>query len=51
MGAAPGDASQEFISEGTIDHTSKEHEVFIKMGSTIDVVGEVTIRYTVHYTW
>jgi hypothetical protein len=34
------DASLEFIGEDVIDHTPKDEEVLIKMGSAFDVVGE-----------
>ncbi len=34
------DGSLEFIGEDTIDHTPKDEEVLIKMGSAFDVVGE-----------
>jgi len=34
------DASLEFIGEDTIDHTPKDEEVLIKLGSAFDVVGE-----------
>lgn len=36
----PADESLEFIGEDTIDHTSKDEEVLIKLGSAFDVVGE-----------
>ena len=36
----PADDSLEFIGEDTIDHTSKDEEVLIKLGSAFDVVGE-----------
>ncbi len=36
----PADDSLEFIGEDTIDHTPKDEEVLIKMGSAFDVVGE-----------
>lgn len=36
----PADKSLEFIGEDTIDHTPKDEEVLIKMGSAFDVVGE-----------
>jgi hypothetical protein len=36
----PADASLEFIGEDTIDHTPKDEEVLIKLGSAFDVVGE-----------
>lgn len=38
----PADDSLEFIGEDTIDHTPKDEEVLIKMGSAFDVVGERT---------
>jgi len=34
------DGSLEFIGEDTIDHTPKDEEVLIKLGSAFDVVGE-----------
>ncbi|RME41621.1 MAG: DUF4139 domain-containing protein [Planctomycetota bacterium] len=34
------DDSLEFIGEDTIDHTPKDEEVLVKMGSAFDVVGE-----------
>lgn len=34
------DETLEFIGEDTIDHTPKDEEVLIKMGSAFDVVGE-----------
>jgi len=34
------DQSLEFIGEDTIDHTPKDEEVLIKLGSAFDVVGE-----------
>lgn len=36
----PADATFEFIGEDTIDHTPKDEEVLIKLGSAFDVVGE-----------
>ena len=36
----PADDSLEFIGEDTIDHTPKDEEVLIRMGSAFDVVGE-----------
>lgn len=36
----PADQSLEFIGEDTIDHTSKDEQVLVKMGSAFDVVGE-----------
>ena len=36
----PADDSLEFIGEDTIDHTPKDEEVLIKLGSAFDVVGE-----------
>ena len=36
------DGSLEFIGEDTIDHTPKNEEVMIKLGSAFDVVGERT---------
>lgn len=36
----PADGSLEFIGEDTIDHTPKNEEVRIKLGSAFDVVGE-----------
>jgi hypothetical protein len=36
----PADKTLEFIGEDTIDHTPKDEEVLIKMGSAFDVVGE-----------
>lgn len=36
----PADDSLEFIGEDTIDHTPKDEEILIKMGSAFDVVGE-----------
>jgi hypothetical protein len=34
------DKTLEFIGEDTIDHTPKDEEVLIKLGSAFDVVGE-----------
>ncbi len=36
----PADASLEFIGEDRIDHTPKDEEVMIKLGSAFDVIGE-----------
>lgn len=36
----PADETLEFIGEDTIDHTPKDEQVLIKMGSAFDVVGE-----------
>jgi len=36
----PADDSLEFIGEDVIDHTPKDEEVLIKLGSAFDVVGE-----------
>lgn len=36
----PDDDTLEFIGEDTIDHTAKDEEVLIKLGSAFDVVGE-----------
>ena len=36
----PADESLEFIGEDKIDHTPKDEEVLIKLGSAFDVVGE-----------
>ena len=36
----PADETLEFIGEDTIDHTPKDEEVLIKLGSAFDVVGE-----------
>lgn len=36
----PADKSLEFIGEDTIDHTPKDEQVLIKMGTAFDVVGE-----------
>ncbi len=36
----PADNTLEFIGEDTIDHTPKDEEVLIKLGSAFDVVGE-----------
>lgn len=36
----PDDKALEFIGEDTIDHTPKDENVLIKMGSAFDVVGE-----------
>jgi hypothetical protein len=36
----PADDTLEFIGEDVIDHTPKDEEVLIKMGSAFDVVGE-----------
>ncbi len=36
----PADQTLEFIGEDTIDHTAKDEEVLIKLGSAFDVVGE-----------
>ncbi len=38
----PADQSLEFIGEDAIDHTPKDEEVLIKLGSAFDVVGERT---------
>ncbi|MBI1825705.1 MAG: DUF4139 domain-containing protein [Planctomycetes bacterium] len=38
----PADNTLEFIGEDTIDHTPKDEEVLIKLGSAFDVVGERT---------
>jgi len=36
----PADDTLEFIGEDTIDHTPKDEQVLIKLGSAFDVVGE-----------
>lgn len=36
----PDDGSLEFIGEDNIDHTPKDEEVLLKLGSAFDVVGE-----------
>ncbi len=36
----PADESLEFIGEDKIDHTPKDEEILIKLGSAFDVVGE-----------
>jgi hypothetical protein len=36
----PADATLEFVGEDTIDHTPRNEQVLIKMGSAFDVVGE-----------
>ena len=36
----PADGSLEFIGEDVLDHTPKDEEVLIKLGSAFDVVGE-----------
>jgi len=36
----PADQTLEFIGEDTLDHTPKDEEVLVKMGSAFDVVGE-----------
>jgi hypothetical protein len=36
----PADSTLEFIGEDVIDHTPKDEEVLIKLGSAFDVVGE-----------
>ncbi len=36
----PADDTLEFIGEDTIDHTPKDEEILIKLGSAFDVVGE-----------
>jgi hypothetical protein len=36
----PADGSLEFVGEDAIDHTPKDEEVLIKLGSAFDVVGE-----------
>jgi hypothetical protein len=36
----PADGSLEFIGEDKIDHTPKDEEVMLKLGSAFDVVGE-----------
>lgn len=38
--ADPNDGSLEFIGEDTIDHTPRDEEVLIRLGSAFDVVGE-----------
>ncbi len=38
----PADDSLEFIGEDTIDHTPKDENVLIKLGTAFDVVGERT---------
>ncbi len=40
----PEDQSLEFIGEDVIDHTPKDEQVLIKMGSAFDVVGERSIQ-------
>jgi hypothetical protein len=42
----PADETLEFIGEDTIDHTPKDEEVLIKLGSAFDVVGEYACRPT-----
>lgn len=36
----PADANQEFIGEDVIQHTPKDEDVLIKVGSAFDIVGE-----------
>jgi len=36
----PADQTLEFSGEDTLDHTPKDEEVLVKMGSAFDVVGE-----------
>ncbi len=36
----PADETLEFIGEDTIDHTPKDEEVLVRLGSAFDVVGE-----------
>lgn len=36
----PADNTLEFVGEDTIDHTAKDEQVLIKLGSAFDVVGE-----------
>ncbi|MDH4151681.1 MAG: DUF4139 domain-containing protein, partial [Betaproteobacteria bacterium] len=36
----PADQTLEFIGEDTIDHTPRNEQVLIKMGSAFDIVGE-----------
>lgn len=43
----PADGTLEFIGEGAIDHTPKNENVKIRLGSAFDVVGE---RRQVHFT-
>jgi hypothetical protein len=38
----PADQSLEFVGEDKIDHTPKDEEVLLKLGSAFDVVGERT---------
>ena len=38
----PADDSLEFIGEDKIDHTPKDEEILVKLGSAFDVVGERT---------
>jgi len=48
------DGSLEFIGEDTIDHTPKDEEVLIKLGSAFDVVGErrqVNFSVDSHRDW
>jgi len=50
----PADKTLEFIGEDTIDHTPKDEEVLIKMGSAFDVVGErrqVDFKVDVARSW
>jgi hypothetical protein len=36
----PADGSLEFIGEDVIDHTARDEEVLVRMGSAFDVIGE-----------
>jgi len=50
----PADGSLEFIGEDTIDHTPKDEEVLIKLGSAFDVVGErkqTDFKVDMHRNW
>lgn len=50
----PADQTLEFIGEDTIDHTPKDEEVLIKLGSAFDVVGErrqVDFKVDVARSW
>ena len=50
----PADGSLEFIGEDAIDHTPKNEEVLIKLGSAFDVVGErkqINFRIDTRRNW
>jgi hypothetical protein len=54
--ADPADGSLEFIGEDTIDHTPRNEEVLIEMGTAFDVVGErkqtdFRVDVNAHHLW